>query len=68
MCSSDLNQNSSQIEIIERKTSRIIGNFGRPGHFAGQFDQPHGIAVDSKGNVYVTENRGRRVQKFKPVN
>ncbi|MDP8990884.1 MAG: SBBP repeat-containing protein [Acidobacteriota bacterium] len=30
-------------------------------------DQPHGIAVDSKGNVYVSENRGRRIQKFKPV-
>jgi AcrR family transcriptional regulator len=26
-----------------------------------------GIAVDSKGNVYVAENRGRRIQKFKPV-
>lgn len=63
-----INQNSSQIEIIERRTGRIIGNFGRPGHFAGQFDQPHGIAVDSKGNVYVAENRGRRVQKFTPVN
>ena len=33
----------------------------------GQFDQPHGIAVDSKGNVYVAENRGRRVHKFKIV-
>ena len=29
--------------------------------------QAHGIAVDSKGNVYVAENRGRRIQKFKPV-
>jgi hypothetical protein len=34
---------------------------------AGHFDQPHGIGVDSRGNVYVTENRGKRVQKFKLV-
>jgi len=63
-----INQNSSQIEIIDRQSGKILANFGRPGHFAGQFDQPHGIAVDSKGNVYVTENRGKRVQKFRPVN
>ena len=59
-----INQNSSQIEVIERQSGRIVASFGQPGHFAGQFDQPHGIAVDSKGNVYVTENRGKRVQKF----
>ena len=35
---------------------------------AGMFVVPHGIAVDSKGNVYIAENRGRRVQKFRPVN
>jgi len=62
-----INQNSSQIEVLERQSGRIVASFGQPGHFAGQFDQPHGIAVDSKGNVYVTENRGKRVQKFTPV-
>jgi len=34
------------------------------GHFPGQFDQPQGIAVDSKGDVYVAENGGKRIQKF----
>jgi len=29
--------------------------------------QPHGIAIDSKGNVYVAENRGKRIHKFRPV-
>ena len=29
---------------------------------------PHWRVVDSDGNVYVAENRGRRVQKFMPVN
>ena len=62
-----INQNNSEIEVIDRQSGAIVSSFGRAGHFPGHFDQPHGIAVDSKGNVYVTENRGRRVQKFKIV-
>jgi tripartite motif-containing protein 71 len=61
-----VNQNNSQIEIIDRQTGKILSSFGGGvGHFPGQFDQPHGIAVDSSGNVYVAENRGKRIQKFK---
>jgi DNA-binding beta-propeller fold protein YncE len=60
-----INQNNGVIEIIERQTGKIVSSFGRIGHFPGEFDQPHGIAVDSEGNVYVAENRGKRVQKFK---
>ena len=62
-----INQNNAQIEIIERATGKNLGSFGRPGSFPGQFNQVHGIAVDSKGNVYLDENRGRRVHKFRPV-
>ncbi len=62
-----LNQNNSQIEIIERATGKQLGSFGRPGAFPGEFNQAHGIAVDSKGNVYVSENRGRRIHKFRMV-
>ena len=47
--------------------SEKLGSFGHAGRYAGDLDQPHGIAVDSKGNVYVDENRGRRVHKFKIV-
>ena len=60
-----INQNNAQIEMIDRASGKIIGNFGRPGNFPGQFNQPHGIAVDSQGNVYIAENRGRRVHRFK---
>jgi len=64
-----INQNNAQIEIIDRAAGRVLSHFGGGvGHFPGQFDQPHGIAVDSKGNVYVAENRGKRIQKFKIVN
>jgi sugar lactone lactonase YvrE len=59
-----INQNNSQIEILDRQTGKILSSFGRVGHLPGEFDQPHGIAVDSKGNVYIAENRGKRAQKF----
>ena len=60
-----INQNNARIEIIDRQTGRILSSFGGgAGHLPGQFDQPHGIAVDSEGNVYVTENRGKRIQRF----
>jgi sugar lactone lactonase YvrE len=62
-----INQNNSQIEVIDRQSGQKVTSFGRPGSFAGEFNQPHGIAVDSKGNVYVAENRGKRVHKFRPV-
>ena len=62
-----INQNNAQIEIIDRQSGKILSSFGRPGTFAGEFNQAHGIAVDSKNNVYVAENRGRRIQKFKIV-
>jgi DNA-binding beta-propeller fold protein YncE len=62
-----INQNNMQIEIIDRQTGKVLSAFGRVGHFLGEFDQAHGIAVDSKENVYVAENRGKRIQKFKIV-
>ncbi|HKD26916.1 MAG TPA: SBBP repeat-containing protein, partial [Xanthobacteraceae bacterium] len=62
-----VNQNNAQIDIVDRKAGKPVSSFGSIGKQPGQFDQAHGIAVDSKGNVYVAENRGRRVHKFKVV-
>ena len=63
-----VNQNNSRIEIIDRQAGKIVSSVGGgAGHFPGQFDQAHGIAVDSQDNVYVAENRGKRIQKFKIV-
>jgi DNA-binding beta-propeller fold protein YncE len=63
-----INQQNSQVDIIERLSGKLLGSFGSIGKLPGQFDQIHGIAVDSKNNVYLAENRGRRVHKFRPVN
>ena len=30
----------------------------------GQFNNPHGVAVDSSGNVYVADTGNNRIQKF----
>jgi sugar lactone lactonase YvrE len=62
-----INQNNATIDIVERATGKKLTSFGRAGSFPGEFQQGHGLAVDSKGNVYVAENRGRRVHKFKLV-
>lgn len=62
------NQDDEEIEILDRSTGRILSSFGRVGHQAGEFTYAHFAALDSKGNVYVTEvGTGKRVQKFKPV-
>ena len=37
---------------------------GRQGHRAGQFDEPHSIAIDSDGRLYVGDRRNKRVQVF----
>jgi hypothetical protein len=63
-----VNQNTSQVDIYDRKSGTKLSSFGQVGKMAGQFDQAHGIATDSKDNVYINENRGRRVHKFKIVN
>jgi DNA-binding beta-propeller fold protein YncE len=62
-----INQNNARVEILDRESGAIVGSFGRAGTFPGEFNQAHGIAVDSRGNVYVAENRGRRIHKFRPL-
>jgi len=32
----------------------------------GEFKKPHGVVLDSKGKVYVSERSGLRIQKFDP--
>lgn len=53
-----------KVRILDRQSLKVLGSFGRLGHYAGQFHHITDIAVDSKGNIYTGENTGRRVQKF----
>ena len=54
-----------KVWILRRSDLEVVGEFGRGGRQVGQFLRPHGMSVDSRGNIYVGEaSTGRRVQKF----
>lgn len=56
---------NQQIYVVERDSLRRIAAFGGAGHWAGQFYGAHNIAVNSHGDLFVTETyEGKRVQKF----
>jgi Lactonase, 7-bladed beta-propeller len=55
---------NQQVYVIDRKSLKILGTFGGAGHWAGQFEIAHNMAVDSKGDIFITEAMGKRVQKF----
>ncbi|MBN4075465.1 MAG: hypothetical protein COA71_08465 [SAR86 cluster bacterium] len=60
-----VNQNSVRVEVFDRLSGEMLSSFGNgPGRYRGQFELPHGIGVDSEGNVIIAEQEGRRVQKF----
>ena len=43
---------------------RLLASWGEPGDQPGQFNLPHGIAVDRDGKVYVADRENSRVQVF----
>ena len=57
---------NQQVYVVLRKTLEVVHTFGGAGHWAGQFYGAHNLAVDSKGNLFITETyEGKRVQKFR---
>ena len=51
--------------VLDRKTLQVLYQFGVRGARPGDFQTPHHLAVDSKGNLYTAEvNPGNRAQKF----
>ena len=58
---------SGTVWIVNRSSGRVVAGIGGMGQGAGQFIGVHTMAVDSKGNLYVSEGGGgRRTQKFVP--
>ena len=56
---------NQKVYVIERQPLTLLTSFGDGGRQPGQFFGAHSIAVDSKGNIYITETyEGKRVQKF----
>ena len=56
---------NQQVYVLLRDSLQVVSTFGGAGHWAGQFYGAHNLAVDSKGNLFITETyEGKRVQKF----
>ena len=56
---------NQQVDILDRKSLKVLSTFGGAGHWAGQFYGAHNLAVNSKGDLFITETyEGKRVQKF----
>jgi hypothetical protein len=59
---------NQQVYVLDRKSLRVLGTFGGAGHWAGQFYGAHNLAVNSKGDLFITETyEGKRVQRFVQV-
>jgi streptogramin lyase len=48
------------------KNGDWVKQWGTPGNQHGEFNTPHSIASDAKGNVYVADRGNRRIQVFDP--
>jgi streptogramin lyase len=48
------------------KDGKFITAWGKHGKGPGEFDTPHGIALDSAGRVYVGDRSNNRIQVFEP--
>ncbi len=46
------------------KTGKLLKSWGSFGSGPGQFDQPHALAMDSKGLLYIGDRNNNRVQVF----
>jgi len=56
---------NQKVYVIDRQSLEVLTSFGAGGRQPGQFMSAHSLAVDSKGNVYVTDTiEGKRVQRF----
>ena len=56
---------NAKVLTLRRDTLETIDTFGQRGRNAGAILSPHSLAVDSKGNLYLTETTdGSRLQKF----
>jgi DNA-binding beta-propeller fold protein YncE len=56
---------NSQIVKLD-KNGNWVKAWGKRGAGPGEFNEPHGIATDAKGRVYVADRANNRIQVFDP--
>jgi DNA-binding beta-propeller fold protein YncE len=52
--------------VVFDKAGKYLRSWGKLGGGPGEFSQPHSIALDSKGRVYVADRNNVRIQVFDP--
>jgi DNA-binding beta-propeller fold protein YncE len=62
--SGSLGDNNDGVQKFDRNGHFIL-KWGSSGSSNGQFGNPNDVAVDSKGDVYVSDLNNHRIQKFK---
>ena len=62
--SGSLGDSNDRIQKFDRNGHFIL-KWGSSGSSNGQFNNPNDVAVDSKGDVYVSDLNDHRIQKFK---
>lgn len=55
---------NNKIWILRRDDLETVGSLSSYGRNGGQIMSGHSMAVDARGNIYVGETRGRRVQRW----
>ena len=55
---------NEEVKKISTADGKVVARWGKQGRGPSEFDWAHGIAVDSKGGVYVADTYGQRLQKF----
>ena len=55
-----------RVQVFDSSGAYLGSIGGGWGAHSGQMRQPKGVALDTQGNVYITDSRNRRIQKFAP--
>ena len=53
--------------VVFDKNGKFVRAWGKLGTGPGEFSQPHSIALDSRGRVYVADRNNSRIQIFDPA-
>jgi len=61
------NDDDCQIVVLDRTSGEVLRTIGESGGEPGQFKIPNSIALDSAGNIYVSDTHNWRVQKLNPA-
>ena len=57
---------NDRIQVFDPQ-GRFLRKWGIRGSGDGEFSQPQGLAIDSEGDVYVSDQGNHRILVFKPT-